>query len=106
MLPREHLVAWVSFGGWSAVSAAAISLIGIMVVSTARFIVGRDFKLFLKRRILTGLNFVGPVVVFFTIIYVQVQQAVRADAGGSAPCFLLFPWPARHSSTLNPLENV
>jgi hypothetical protein len=70
VLPREYLAAWVSFGGWFAVSAAAISFIGVMAVATARFIVGGDYKLFLKRRILTGLNFVGAVVVFFTIIYV------------------------------------
>ena len=52
--------------------AAAISFIGVMVVATARFIVGGHFKLFLKRRLLTGLNFVEAVVVFFTIIYAQV----------------------------------
>ena len=28
------------------------------------------------------------------------SQAARADAGDNAPCFLSFPWPARHSSAL------
>jgi len=69
-LPRESLVAWLVFVGWFAVSAAAISFIGVMAVATARLIVGGDFKSLLKRRILTGLNFVGAIVVFFTIIYV------------------------------------
>jgi len=28
----------------------------------------------------------------------SAQQVARADAGDSASCFLVFPWPARHTS--------
>ncbi len=70
MFPREWLAAWFTFVGWFAVSAAVVSFIGAMAVAIARLIVGGDFKSFLKRRILTGLNFLGAIVVFFTIIYV------------------------------------
>jgi hypothetical protein len=27
----------------------------------------------------------------------RAQQGARADAGDSASCFLVFPWPARHT---------